>query len=117
MISLSSLEKSLLAYVSGAHYLVIALVIILIYIILKEGLKYAGEQHGIIAFVVEALVFSLLIYLHLYEYSVLAFLAMVLIGFYSIKKDDIQAKKEAKHMVKKEYHAQKYREKHSKVRK
>ena len=114
MISLASVGKSLLAYVSSAHYLVIVLVIILAYIILKEGLKRTGENHGIIAFVIIALVFGLLLYLHLYLYGLMAFLAMVLIGYYSIKKDDFEAKKAAKHQAKVDHYNRKYADKYEK---
>ena len=114
MITLSSIGKSLLAYVSSAHYLVIVLVIILAYIILKEGLKHAGENHGIIAFIIIALVFGLLLYLKLDLYALMAFPAMILIGYYSIKKDDFQAKKEAKHQAKTEYYQAKYGSKYQK---
>lgn len=114
MISLASIGKALLAYVSSAHYLVVVLVIILAYIILKEGLKHAGENHGIIAFIIIALVFGLLLYLHLYLYGLMAFLAMILIGYYSIKKDDFEARKVAKHQAKTEYYQAKYGSKYQK---
>ena len=114
MISLGSIGKSLLDYVSSAHYLVIVLVIILAYIILKEGLKHAGENHGIVAFIVIALVFGLLLYLHLYLYALMAFLAMVLIGYYSIKKDDFEARRAAKHQAKIDHYNRKYQDKYSK---
>ena len=112
MITLSSIGKSLLAYVSSAHYLVLVLVIILAYIILKEGLKHAGENHGIIAFIIIALVFGLLLYLKLDLYALLAFLAMILIGYYSIKKDDFDARREAKHNAKVEHLNKKYSDKY-----
>ena len=114
MISLGSVGKSLLAYVSSAHYLVIVLVIILAYIILKEGLKHAGENHGIVAFIVIALVFGLLLYLKLDLFALMAFLAMILIGFYSIKKDDFEAKRQAKHQAKAVHYQEKYEKKYSK---
>ena len=114
MITLSTIGKSLLAYVSSAHYLVIVLVIILAYIILKEGLKHAGENHGIIAFIIIALVFGLLLYLKLDLYALMAFLAMILIGYYSIKKDDFEAKRQAKHEAKIDHYNRKYTEKYEK---
>ena len=114
MITLTSISKSLLTYISSAHYLVIVLIIILAYIILKEGLKRTGENHGIIAFVVIALVFGLLLYLKLDLYALMAFLAMILIGYYSIKKDDFEARKQAKHQAKTEYYQAKYGSKYQK---
>jgi len=108
MISISSL----VSYLESAHYLVIALIIILAYIILREGLKHASENHGSVAFVIIAMVFGLLLYLHLYLYSLLAFLTLILIAFYSIKKDEMEIRREVKRNAKRERLESKYKAKY-----
>ncbi len=93
-ILIPSFFQSILAYLESAQYLVVALVIILIYIILREGLKRAGEKHGAIAVAITAIVFGLLLYLHLFLYAVLDFLLLVLVAYFQIRADMIRAARE-----------------------
>lgn len=93
---MTSLIQSMISYLESAHYLVIALILILIYIILREGLKRAAEHHGYIAVSITALVFALLLYLNLYLYALLDFLALVLMAYFSIRADEIKAAREEK---------------------
>ena len=86
----------MISYLESAHYLVIALILILIYIILREGLKRAAEHHGYIAVSITALIFALLLYLNLYLYALLDFLALVLMAYFSIRADEIKAAREEK---------------------
>lgn len=83
----------------------------LIYIILREGLKRAGEKHGYVAVAVTALIFGLLLYLHLYLYALLDFLVLALIGYFSIRKDMIMAAREEKRNIKIEAAREKVRTK------
>jgi uncharacterized membrane protein len=94
--------------------LVIALVIILIYLILREGLKRAGEKHGSIAVITTAIVFGLLIYLHLYLYALLDFLLLVIIAYFSIRSDMIRVAREERKNIKLEETRRKVREKAAK---
>lgn len=98
----------------SAHYLVIVLVLVLIYIILREGLKRAGEKHGYIAVAVTALIFGLLLYLHLYLYALADFLILILIGYFSIRGDMIKAAREERKNIKIEAARQKVRSKATK---
>ena len=100
MTVLSSFSQSILSYIESAHYLVVVLVLVLIYIIVREGLKRTAEKHGYIAVIVAALIFGLLLYLHLYLYGLLAFLVLILLGYFSIRGDMIKAAREEKKTIK-----------------
>ena len=100
MTVISSFMESILSYIESAHYLVVVLVLVLIYIIVREGLKRTAEHHGYIAVVVTALIFGLLLYLHLYLYGLLAFLVLILLGYFSIRGDMIKAAREEKRTIK-----------------
>lgn len=107
----TSILQSILSYLESAHYLVIVLVVVLIYIILREGLKRAGEKHGYIAVGITSLIFGLLLYLHLYLYAIADFLVLALIGYFSIRKDMIMAAREEKRNIKIEAAREKVRAK------
>lgn len=109
--TLSGIGQTILSYLASAHYLVIALVIILIYMIMREGLKRAGEKHGYIAVAVTAVIFMTLLYLHLYLYGVLAFLVLILLAYFSIRGDMIKAAREEKKNIKIEGVREKVRQK------
>ena len=111
MTVLSSFSQSILSYIESAHYLVVVLVLVLIYIIVREGLKRTAEKHGYIAFAVTALIFGLLLYLHLYLYGLLAFLVLILLGYFSIRGDIIKAAREEKKTIKLEDTRRKVRDK------
>ena len=111
MTVLSSFMQSILSYIESAHYLVVVLVLVLIYIIVREGLKRTAEKHGYIAVVVVALIFGLLLYLHLYLYGVLTFLVLILLGYFSIRGDMIKAAREEKRTIKLEDTRRKVRDK------
>lgn len=87
--------------------------IILIYIILREGLKRAGEKHGAIAVAITAIIFGLLLYLHLFLYALLDFLILVLVAYFSIRADIIRAAREEKKNIRIERARKKVREKAS----
>ncbi len=112
--TLAGIGQTILSYLASAHYLVIALVIILIYLILREGLKRAGEKHGYIGVGITAVVFALLLYLHLYLYSLLAFLLLIIMAYFSIRADYIQAAREEKKNIKMEQTRSRVREKATK---
>ena len=111
MTVISSFMQSILSYIESAHYLVVVLVLVLIYIIVREGLKKTAEHHGYIAVVVTALIFGLLLYLHLYLYGLLAFLVLILLGYFSIRGDMIKAAREEKRTIKLEDTRRKVRDK------
>lgn len=85
--------------------------IILIYIILREGLKRAGEKHGTIAVAITAIIFGLLLYLHLFLYALLDFLILVLVAYFSIRADAIRAAREEKKNIRIERARKKVRDK------
>ena len=107
----SSFMQSILSYIESAHYLVVVLVIVLIYIIIREGLKHAAEKHGYISVAVTAVIFMTLLYLHLYLYGVLAFLVLILLAYFSIRGDMIKAAREEKKNIKIEGVREKVRQK------
>lgn len=107
----TSFMQSILSYIESAHYLIVVLVLVLIYIIVREGLKRTAEKHGYIAVVVTALIFGLLLYLHLYLYGLLAFLVLILLGYFSIRGDMIKAAREEKKTIKLEETRRKVRDK------
>lgn len=107
----TSFMQSILSYIESAHYLVVVLVLVLIYIIVREGLKRTAEKHGYIAVVVTALIFGLLLYLHLYLYGLLAFLVLILLAYFSIRGDIIKAAREEKKTIKLEDTRRKVRDK------
>ena len=111
MTVISSFMQSILSYIESAHYLVVVLILVLIYIIVREGLKRTAEHHGYIAVVVTALIFGLLLYLHLYLYGLLAFLVLILLGYFSIRGDMIKAAREEKRTIKLEDTRRKVRDK------
>ncbi len=111
MTVLSSFSQSILSYIESAHYLIVVLVLVLIYIIVREGLKRTAEKHGYIAVIVAALIFGLLLYLHLYLYGLLAFLVLILLGYFSIRGDMIKAAREEKKTIKLEETRRKVRDK------
>ena len=111
MTAISSFIQSILSYVESAHYLVVVLILVLIYIIVREGLKRTAEKHGYIAVIVAALIFGLLLYLHLYLYGLLAFLVLILLGYFSIRGDMIKAAREEKKTIKLEETRRKVRDK------
>lgn len=96
----TSFMQSILSYIESAHYLVVVLVLVLIYIIVREGLKRTAEKHGYIAVVVTSLIFGLLLYLHLYLYGLLAFLVLIILAYFSIRGDIIKAAREEKKTIK-----------------
>lgn len=113
---MTSFFQSILLYLESAHYLVIALVIILIYIILREGLKRAGEHHGSIVVAIAAIILGLLLYLRLYLYALLDFLILVLVAYFSIRADIIMAAREEKKQIRIEKAREKVRNKAGKVK-
>lgn len=100
MTFITSFMQSILSYIESAHYLVVVLILVLIYIIVREGLKRTAEKHGYIAVAITALIFGLLLYLHLYLYSLLAFLVLILLAYFSIRGDMISAAREEKKTIK-----------------
>lgn len=94
-----SLIAYLIHYIESANYLVIALIVLLIYIVIREGIKRAAEKHGYIAVAVLGLIFGLMVYLRLFLYAVLVFLLLALLTYFSVRGDMIRAAREEKHNI------------------
>ena len=109
MFNLIILLKSAVAYITSIKYIAIILIILLLYILLKKGLKTMSEAHtgGAIS-IIFLILGSALIYFHYYIYGILGILIFLTTIYYSWEREYLLFKKEQRKQAKYSKYEQKY---------
>ncbi len=107
-----TLLLSIVSYLESDRYLALVLLLVFLYILLREGLKHAGEHYGFLSFFALSVVFAFFLFLHLYLDSAIIFLAMVLVFIFSVEKERLEEKKEAKRRARAKKYAREYQSKY-----
>lgn len=103
------LLKSAVAYITSIKYIAIILIILLLYILLKKGLKTMSEAHtGGAVSIIFLILGSALLYFHYYIYGILAILVFVTTIYYAWEREYLLFKKEQKKQEKYTKYANKY---------
>ncbi len=107
-----SILLSIIAYLESDRYLALVILLVFLYILIREGLKHAGEHYGFISFIALSVVFAFFLFLHLYVDSAIIFLAMVLVFLFSLEKDRMEERREAKRNARRKQLEKKYEKKY-----